>query len=70
MTCYGYLARKWRDELPIKTTVTKVTRWGLKLRLRNLRKLQRPARIHRLRAESEAKARRDPAEIARMLGYE
>ena len=67
---FHYVRRKWRHRLPIKTTVTKITPLGMKFRWRNLKKFRWPSEVNRIRAESEARTRRNPAEIAKTLGYE
>lgn len=71
LTAHDYMRRKWRARLPILTTVGPITRFGIRIRLQILRRygLSRH-KADRLRAADQQRSRRDPAEIARKLGYE
>jgi hypothetical protein len=71
LKAHDHMRRKWRARLPILTTVGPVTRFGVKIRLQILRRygLGR-RRAEALRAADQLRPRRDPAEIARALGYE
>lgn len=71
LTSYDYMRRKWRDRLPIQTPVTRLTQSGWGTRWQNFRKSGFSGkRGHHLRTQAEAQPRRNPVEIAKMLGYE
>ncbi|PCJ70533.1 MAG: hypothetical protein COA62_08120 [Rhodobiaceae bacterium] len=68
---YKYLQKKWSHRLPIVTTVTILSRTGWSLWRTQFRLAGWDgARAQRRREELERRPRRDPGEVATMLGYE
>ncbi len=68
---YLYLRRKWRQRLPIVTTVTTISVTGWSLWRTRLRMAWLNGRHgQRRREELEKKKRTDPTRVAAMLGYE
>jgi len=71
LKAHDHMRRKWRDRLPIRTPVTRITWHGLDTRWQQLRQFGPTARAAaRRRAAAAARPRPDPAAIARRLGYE
>lgn len=64
----NYLRRKWRARLPIRTSVTHVTRFGLKYLMQRIRMRDWPK--SRKANQRPAVSVRSAPEIARELGYE
>jgi hypothetical protein len=63
---YRYMAKKWRNKLPIPTVIVPLTTHGLTLYIRELKVLKALL----LRGPSKPPVRqRDPAQIAESLGY-
>ena len=63
---YRYLQRKWRERLPIPTTIAPITRWGVPL----WRVRMRDWVMRRRKGVRYDELLPDPVDIARRLGYE
>lgn len=71
MTAYRYMARKWRAHLPIHTAVATIRRPVLLQVARNIRRSGlRRDRGYQARVAAFDEFRKDPASLARRLGYE
>lgn len=62
---YKYMARKWREILPMKTCIVPVTKYGLPLWKYRIKKI-----IKSVRVKKQVQRIQDPKSISKFLGYE
>ena len=70
MRSYDYMRRKWWQNLPIKTPVTKITKSGFAARWKDFRRYQVNFPNRRKINMARIAKRPDPKKIARRMGYE